>query len=157
MTTPLDDLLARLVDMQKAVVTGSDSVPAFIYTQETLPFWVNRVGAYRVIDTAMDLQTVVYSITMRLSLGYVTQGFNQEAEQMIHTWLPTVLLYFGQRRQLKRTSADSAVPFLNAEGGLITGGTADYNLQISGIGQSCFGIDFNIDVPMDLFTDQLIF
>jgi hypothetical protein len=153
--TPLDDVLARLVLMQKAVLPGSDAVPAFVYTQESFPFWLNRVGRYSVEDIAIDLQTVTYTILMRLVLGNVTSGFEVETEQLVHQWLPTVLLYFGQRRRLKRTNADSGVPFLDAKGALITDGTADYNLQVSGIGQSLFGIDFNIEVPMDLYTNQV--
>lgn len=157
MTTPLDDLLLRLTEMDKAVLSGADSVGVFFYTQESFPFFVHRVSRFSTEDIAIDLQTVTYTILKRLVLGPVTAGFEQEAEQQIHTWLPTILLYYGQRRQLKRTSADADVVFLNSKGALITGGQADYNLNVSGIGQICFGIDFEIEVPMDLYTDQLIF
>ena len=90
-------------------------------------------------------------------LSTTTEGFESEAERQIHAWLPVILQYFGQRRQLKRTSADAAVPYLHPRGAFITGGKADYGITISGIGQSMFGVSYTIDVPMWQDTNQVIF
>ena len=94
---------------------------------------------------------------MLLVFDSVTSGFENEAERKIHTWLPTVLLYFGQRRQLKRDDNDAPLTNLYPQGSLITGGRADYNLQNTGIGTNQFGVSFTIDVPMYQSTDQLIY
>lgn len=155
--TPLDYLLFRLTEMQEAAMPGSDASPVFFYAQEGYPFWVNKVARFATEDVAIDLQVVTYHIIMRCVLMPVTAGIEYEAERKIHTWVPPILSYFGQRRQLKRTSADTDVAFLDAKGALIVGGTPDYNMQVSGIGNLLFGVDFDIEVPMDEYTDQLIF
>lgn len=157
MTTHLDDLLARLVLMQQDVVPNSDAVPVFFYAQESPVYWVNRIGGYTVELESESIQIITYTITMRLILAVVTEGFEQEAERLIHAWLPVVLRYFGQRRQLKRTSADAPLAYLHPRGALITGGAADYDLQTSGIGATMFGIDFTLEVPMFQDTDPVIF
>ena len=157
MTTHLEDLLARLVLMQQAAMPGSDAVTVSLYTQEATPFWVNHVDGYAVELESENLQIITYTITMTLVLAATTEGFEQQAERQIHAWLPVILQYFGQRRQLKRTSADPALPYLHPRGAFITGGKADYGITISGIGQTMFGIDFRNDVPMWQATDQVIF
>jgi hypothetical protein len=157
MTTPLEDMLARLVLMQQAAMPGSDAVTVSLYTQEGTPYWTNHVDGFAVELESEQEQIITYTITMTLVLGATTEGFEQEAERRIHAWLPVILQYFGQRRQLKRTSADAAVPYLHPRGGFITGGKADSGIVISGIGQSMFGIDFRIDVPMWQDTNQVIF
>lgn len=157
MTTHLEDVLARLVLMQQAAMPGSDAVTVSFYTQEGTPYWVNHVDGYTVELESEQQQIITYTITMTLVLGTTTQGFEQESERQIHAWLPVILQYFGQRRQLKRTSADPAVPYLHPRGAFITGGKADYGITISGIGQSMFAIDFRIDVPTWQATDQVIF
>lgn len=157
MTTPLEDMLARVVLMQQAAMPGSDAVTVSFYTQEQAPYWTNRVDGFAVELDSEQEQIITYTITMTLNLSATTEGYEQEAERLIHAWLPAILQYFGQRRQLKRTSADPAVPYLHPRGSFITGGKANYGVQQSGIGQTMFGIDFTLDVPMWQNTDQLIF
>lgn len=136
---------------------GSDAAPVWFYAQEGYPFWVNKTARFSTEDVAEDLQVVTYNIIMRLVLRPVTSGIEYEAERNIHTWVPPILMYFGQRRQLKRTKADADVAFLDSKGALITGGTPDYNMEVSGVGNTLFGIDFEIEVPMDEYVDQVIF
>ena len=157
MTTELDTALARLTDMQKDVIPNSDAVPVAFYAQEAAPYWKNTVTGFSVELESETLQIVTWQITMTLVLAATTEGFEQEAERLIHAYAPLVLRYFGQRRQLKRTSADSAVPYLHPRGSFITAGKADYGSQQSGIGQSMFAVDFNIEVPLWQDTDQVIF
>lgn len=157
MTTPLEDLLTRLVLMQQAAMPGSDAVPVSVYTQEGTPYWVNHVDGFTVELESENLQIVTYTITMTQVLSATTEGFESEAERQIHAWLPVILQYFGQRRQLKRTSDDTAVPYLHPRGALITGGRADYGIVVSGIGQTMFGISYTVDIPMWQATDQVIF
>ena len=153
----LPAVLQRLCDMEKAVYPGSDAVPVHFYAQEATPYWTNRFDGFTITDTSIDYQSAIYRITATLVLASVTEGYDQQAETMIQTWLPVVLLYFGQRRQLKRTVADAALDFLGADGASITGGQADYGIPASTAGQSMFGIDFTFEIPMDLPTDQVIF
>ena len=155
--TDLDYLLFRLCQMQEAVVPNSDAAPVFFYAQEKSPFWVNRVGAFTIELESEEMQVVTYQVTMRLALNPVTSGIEFESERAIHTWLPTVTQYFGQRRQLKRTNADTGLDFLDPRGAVIVGGRADYDMVVSGSGNNLFGIDFTIEVPMLQYTNQLVF
>jgi hypothetical protein len=154
--TALDDMLLRLCDMEKDVVPGSDAVPAAFYSQEGQPFWTNDARNFEVQLVAEDLQVVTYHVTATLALGPVSAGFEQEAEQQTYQWIYTVPQYINQRRQLKRTSADSPVAYLDPRGAFCSGGTKRDDIA-SGIGQLMFGIDFNIDVPMWQETDQVVF
>ncbi len=157
MTTHLEDLLARLVLMQQAAMPGSDAVTVSLYSQESTPYWTNHVDGFAVELASEQQQIITYTITMTQVLSTTTEGYEQEAERQIHAWLPVILQYFGQRRQLKRTSADAAVPYLHPRGAFITGGKADYGITISGIGQTMFGISYTLDVPMWQDTNQVIF
>ena len=153
----IDYMLLRLCEMQEAVVPNSDAAPVFFYAQEGSPFWVNRVGNFNIELESEEIQVVTYSVTMRLVLRPVTAGIEFEAEREIHTWLSTVTQYFGQRRQLKRTNADTGLDFLDPRGAIITGGRADYDMSVSGAGNNLFGIDFIIEVPMLQYVSQVIF
>jgi hypothetical protein len=153
----LDSLLARLVDMQEDVVAGADAVPVSFYAQEQPVYWTNSITGFTVERVTENIDIITYRITMRLVLALVTEGFSTEAEQKMQLWLPYILSYFATRRQLKRTSADSAVPFLDPRGAVISGGAVRGDIQNSGIGQLMFGIDFSIEVPMYQQTEQVIF
>jgi hypothetical protein len=154
--TDLTNMLSRLVEMQKAAYSGSDAVPVSFYAQEATPYWTTRIDSALIEEESENLQIITYSINMRLVLASVTEGWDNEAEKLIATWLPTILLYFGQRRQLKRTSADTSPLNLDPRGSLITSANADYSMQNSGVGVTQFGIDFTIEVPMTQQTDQVI-
>lgn len=156
MPNDLENMVERLTEMQMAVVPNSDAVTVDFYAQESPLYWTNQIGSFTTELLSENIQIVTYTIRMRLVLATVTEGFEQEAEKLIQTWLPVVLSYFGKRRQLKRTSADAPVQGLDPRGSLIIGGTARHDIQNSGIGQLMHGIDFDIEVPMTFDTDQVI-
>lgn len=153
----LDSMLARLTDMQQDVVSGADAVAASFYAQETLPYWTNIVTGFTVELESEELHIITYQITMRLVLATTTEGFNTEAEQKLHLWLPSLIAYFARRRQLKRSASDTAVAYLHPRGAVITGGQVRADIQNSGIGQSMFGLDITAEVPMWQTTGQLVF
>lgn len=157
MPNDLEAMITRLTEMQEAVVTGSDAPGVSFYAQEQPKYWLTHIDGFTVELESENLQIITYRLTMTLVLASVTEGFKLEAERTIQTWTPVVLQYFGRRRQLKRTSADTAVTGLSPKGALITGGKANYGIVVSGIGQAMFGADFNIEVPMVQDTDQVIF
>jgi hypothetical protein len=155
--TPLDTLIERLALLEQAVVPGSDAALTGTYTQEGTPYWTNTVTGWTTETVSEDLQVITYRITMELVLGATTEGYEQQAERQVQKWIPTITQYFGKRRNLKRTSADAGVRYLDSRGAQITDGRVNYNLGQSGIGQSMFGIAFNIEVPMDQDTEQAVF
>lgn len=157
MPNDLEAMLTRLTDMQKAVVSGSDAVAVSYYAQEGTPYWTNTITGGAIELESEQLEVVTYSVNMRLVLAVVTEGVNNQAELSLQNQLPVVLAYFGQRRQLKRTSADSVVSGLDPRGAQITGFEVRDDIQNSGIGANMFGVDFNIEVPMIISTDQVVF
>ena len=157
MPNDLENMITRLTEMQEAVVSGADAPGVAFYAQEATKYWLTHIDGFTVRLESENIEVVTYRITMTLVLTTTTGGYEFEAERTIQTWTPVVLQYFGRRRQLKRTSADTAVTGLYHQGALITGGKANYGFVASGIGQTMFGIDFNIEVPMNYDTDQVIF
>ena len=157
MTTDLEDMLTRLTDMQKDVIPFSDAVPVATYAQEATDYWTNRITGFSVEEDSQDLQIITYTIDMTLVLATTTEGYELGGLKMPSTVIPTVLLYFGQRRQLKRTSADASVTNLYPRGAMITQGLVDEGAQQSGIGQQMVVATFTIAVPMYQQTNQVIF
>lgn len=147
----------RLTDMQKAVISGSDAVALSFYAQEGTPYWTNTITGGTIELESEQLEVVTYTVNMRLVLAVVTEGVNLQAELSLQTQLPVILAYFGQRRQLKRTVADAPLLGLDPRGAQITGFQVRDDIQNSGIGVLMFGIDFNIEIPMIISTDQLIY
>lgn len=153
----LDDMLARLVDMEKDVVSGSDGVPVTFYTQEALPYWTNAVGTFSVEQLAQDLQLISYQVKATLVLAKATEGFGTEAEEKAHALLPVILLYFGQRRTMKRNNTDPDVVNLYPRGLSVTGGAISDNIPSSGVGDTMFGCEVQLDIPMYQSIDQVVF
>jgi hypothetical protein len=153
----LDTLIERLALMEEAVVSGSDAALTGTYVQEGTPYWANSVTGWTTETVSEELQVITFQITAQLVLATTTEGFEQQAERQTQRWIPVVTQYFAQRRRLKRTSADAGVPFLHPRGAQIDGGKVDFNLGRTGTGQSMFGIDFNIEVPMYQQTPQVVF
>lgn len=156
MANDLEAMLTRLTEMQQAVYPGSDAVAISSYAQEGTPYWTNTVTGFTAELESEQLEVITYNITMLLVLAVTTEGVNDQAELSMQTWLPVILAYFGQRRQLKRTVTDAAVIGLDPRGAQITDGQVRGDVQSSGIGVYMFGLAFNIQVPMILSTDQLI-
>ena len=157
MANELEAMLTRLTDMQKAVLSGSDAVSVSFYAQEGTPYWTNTIIGGSIELESEQLEVVTYTVNMRLVLAVVTEGINNQAELGLQTQLPVILAYFGQRRQLKRTVADAALIGLDPRGAQITSFQVRDDIQNSGIGANMFGIDFNIEVPMIISTDQVVF
>jgi hypothetical protein len=154
--TDLDDAIARLVEMQEDVISGSDAVPFAFYAQESTRYWTNDVTDFRVEVESEELQRITYTVTMTCHGAEATEGYEGQPEESVQTLIPTVLQYFSKRRQLKRTNADSAVTNLDPRGAQITGGRVNRGLTDS-VGQRVFGIDFNLELPMFQDTEQSVF
>ena len=156
------DALDRLCLLEKDVFSTTqytglvDAVPVSVYTQEALPYWTNDTTGFRVELESQSVQIIRYQLLMTLVLSPVRSGFEDEAEEQILTYLPLVLQYMGQRRQMRRNQLDAAVDFLYPEGMLITGGRAERR-SVSGIGQIMNIIEFDAEIPMYQNTDQVVF
>ena len=152
----LDDALARVCEMQMAVVSGSDAVPFVFYAQEATKWWTNDITDFSVQEVSETLHLITYSVTMTYHGAEATEGYVGQPEQSVQTLIPTVVTYFNKRRQLKRTNTDSPVTNLDPRGAVVTGGRVDRNLTDS-VGQRLFGIDFRLELPMFIDTEQSVF
>ena len=152
----LDDALARLCEMQKDVISGSDAVPFAFYAQEATRWWTNDITTFMVEEVAETLQRITYTIRMTYHGSEATEGFEGQAEQQVQSLVPTVLQYFGKRRQMKRTNDDPPVANLDPRGVVITGGTVNRRLS-DGAGQRQFGIDFDLELPIFADMEQSVF
>lgn len=99
MAVDIQALLQRVSDLQKAAL-NFDSVPFFIYTQGTLPYWTNRVGPITVGGDSEDFDLHTYDILMRLIIGHVTEGVQGERESDLYSYIPRIIDYFNSRALL---------------------------------------------------------
>ena len=154
--TAFDDMLLRLCDMEKVAIPGSDAVPGEVYTQEAPNYWTNAVGDFQVQADSEELAIVVYGITMTYYGAEITEGYEMQPERSVQTLIHPVVQYFLQRRQLKRTSADAPLSYLHPSGAMINNGRVRRDLM-SGAGQQRVGLEFVLQVPLYMDTNQLVF
>src|SRR5689334_15613825 len=108
MTNPLTDALNRLVNIQKELTSileppqniALDAVPYGFYTQESFPYWTNRVLSYHESSDSQEFFVYEYRIQMRFIRGYVTEGELGGIETRLYTDIPNISDYFAARNRL---------------------------------------------------------
>lgn len=99
----INALLARVVLLEKAALAAlatpktADAVPYFFHTQETFPYFTNRVSGIVVEGDSEDFDVDTYQVTMRLVVGHVTEGYIGEPESNLYTYIPQIQTYFNER------------------------------------------------------------
>jgi len=150
MTTYLEDALLRIVAMEKEVIPGCDAVPYFIYTQESYPYWTNRVGAIATSTDSEDEAKRVYQIIMRLVIGHRTEGYTGELEVTLQsTYIPQILTYFSQRLRLQCVAFPDIMRYIAPEGAFIPNATGLAVLAVGGIGVEEIGAEFSLELPIE--------
>lgn len=107
--TTLDytNLLNRVVALQKEALLSlstpvtADAVPYFIHTQEFFPYFTNRVGSDQITYDSEDYDDDEITVTMRLIIGHVTQGYVGEPEANLYAYIPVIKTYFNARENLQ--------------------------------------------------------
>lgn len=153
----LELVFQRLADMCEDVLAASDAVPVSAYTQESGPYWIIKIDAFNIETESENLEIITWQLSLELILATNTEGWDQEAEKRLQAIIPTVLQYFGRRRQLKRNISDPGLTGLYPRGAQITAGQTNNGSLASGIGQGMITVSFSIDVPMYLETDQVVY
>lgn len=162
MTTYLEEALDRMVDMQKACLTTDiaagkaiSAVPRFFHTQEIFPYWVNAIGQVLVRPSSEDYETRVHNFTMRLVLGYITEGFVGENEEKLAVYIPEVLNYFAARPMLTSPNYPTSATCIwidESLGGFGAQITECSGLQVAvnaGINAQAVFCDFTLVVPFN--------
>jgi hypothetical protein len=103
----LNAYLTQICLLQQSSIEGSDAVPYFWYSQDTMPYWVNRIGAVDPQLLATDENEQVYHITMRLVIAHLVQGYDGEPELLLGQYIDDVLTYFASRPRLMLNAEDS--------------------------------------------------
>lgn len=159
MSSDLELLLSRQCEMEKAALVATypeiDAFPVAFWTSERLPYWTNRIVHVGVEWEGQEEITYRYTLAGLLVLAHFTEGVQLEAEGKIAVVLPLVLDYFANRRQWKRTQADSELVDLDALGGEITGADTLYS-ENSGIGVNQFGIVFTFEIGFTYQVNQIV-
>lgn len=161
-STILADGLARLVAIQQEMTTilepsvtvPLDAVPYGFYSQESFPYWTNRVLGYRERSDSQEFFVYTYRIQMRFIRGYVTEGELGGVETRLYTDIPNISNYFAARIRLQSATYAAPLPDLAPEGFYITDMIALPSLQSDGIGQSVIGAEFVGEMPLEIQIQQ---
>lgn len=156
MTTYLSDGLARIVAMQKEIITTSDAKPFFFYAQESFPYWTNRVGNVSVELQSQDFYIYTHHIVMRLVIGHKTEGYTGDLEQTLQTtYIPQTLEYFAGRIRLQSASYPGIMTDIDPRGAIMLNCTGLATFQDGGIGVEQIGSEFTLEMPIQRYIEQV--
>jgi hypothetical protein len=111
------DVFARVVAMEAACVPNSIAADyaSFDYPAGERLFWTNRLDPITAPVTqgkGVDEYLFTIPIVMRLHSGWITQGLPGALEVALQTvHIPTVLVYFHERRDLVYKAAQAPLIF----------------------------------------------
>lgn len=162
MSNPLTDGLARLVAIEKELTSileppGNvpvDAVAYGFYTQESFPYWTNRVLSFREESDSQEFFIYTYRIQMRFIRGWVTEGEDGGIETRLYTDIPNIANYLAARIRLQSATYQSPLTDLAPKGFYITDMTALPSLQSDGIGQQAIGAEFIGEMPLEIQIQQ---
>ena len=151
MSVDLTTTLSRVTTLEVAALNAlstavpSDAVTYFFYTQESFPYWTNRVGNMGTWNPDTDEEDYPeYSILMRLVIDHLTANYTGQNEANLKTWIPQVKTYFSQHRWLITSASDSKI------NGLIEARIATCTgfriLQSVGLSEVQVGCEFDLRV-----------
>lgn len=147
-------LMARIVVNEKAALAAlsptvvADAVPRFWHTQESFPYFTNRLGSLSVDFDSEDIDLVTQDVTMRLVIGHLTSGYVGENDDKLQLWLPQLHEYFNEREGLQ--SATYLTRLTNLTRARIVSGTGYIvfvNSPIGGVAQ--VGAELTIRCELD--------
>ena len=153
-------LMARIVVNEKAALAAlsptvvADAVPRFWHTQESFPYFTNRLGPLTVDYDSEDLDLVTQDVTMRLVIGHLTSGYAGENDDRLQLWLPQLHEYFNEREGLQ--SATYPIHMTNLTRARIvssTGYTVFVNSATGGVSQ--VGAELTIRCELDHAIEQI--
>ena len=121
----INDALDRIVLMQQAAITKPDGNAPEAYDHpfvkaSSYPYWLNWLGLVSVEVESNTAETRYHDFTMRLVMGHIVEDYQGARPELLNDYVAQVLDYFNARPLLKRTWADTAVPYLAPEMAFIT-------------------------------------
>lgn len=158
MTTTIDynNLLARCVAIQKEALASisvtADAKPYFLHTQESFPYFTNRIGGDEIGSDSHDFDRDTITVIMRLVIGHATEGYVGEPETNLYTWIPVIKEYFNERELLQSATFTTAMTSLIES--RITGHNGFRVFQNAGISANQVGTEFTLTCEFDESIDQ---
>lgn len=158
----LDDIMHRLPVLQRAALAAigveCDAVRFWPHQQESFPYWTNRIDSMSIeTDIADDIDVHRYQITMSLVMGHLLEGYKGEPTERAYVWIPAVLNYFRQHRDLVDGAEYSAAPddLWDEQGGAVITGIPNGTrpIQNAGIEGAQIAVLFTLDVPLVWLID----
>jgi len=143
----------RVMEMQRRCIPESKTaVPYALYVQNSLPYWTNTPGEMPQPEGPADVTAFTITVAMRLVIDHVTSGYQGTNQKLVWLYLPAVLRYFRQYRDLIDQPGLAYVPYLAPKGCQIT---APRGLSLFVTGETDatpkqLGLEFPLTVPLML-------
>lgn len=130
----------------------ADAKPYFIHTQESFPYFTNRIGGDDIGSDSHDFDRDEITVVMRLVIGHTTEGYVGEPETNLYTYIPKVKEYFNERELLQ--SAAYPVAMISLLDARITGHNGFRIFQNTGLSANQVGTEFTLTCNFDESIDQ---
>lgn len=105
MATYLTELIDRAVAMQieamASISVTVDAKPMFWHTQESFPYFTNRIADNPISDDGSQDEDLNQPILiMRFVVAHITAGYKGEKERNLYEWLPVIKTWFNEHMWL---------------------------------------------------------
>ncbi len=123
----LDGAMDRIVELEIEALAAlsptvaCDAKPYFYHTQESFPYWTNRVGPLSFEDNEEDFDEPTYTVISRLVIAHVTNDYKGENEDKLKLWIPQFVTYFHARPWLGTALAAGSNDHTNGKSGTLAG------------------------------------
>lgn len=157
MASILSQAMDRIADMEKEALTTLtsgkvDAVSFYPYQQSALPYFYNWLnGDTLLIEEPVggeDVVTFQYTVTMRLVIAHLTEGYLGEWQSNAYEFIPAIITFFLQNPFLTSTTFSTELDFIDPNGVIITGTTGLRVFQNTGLNVRQGGVDFTLNLPI---------
>jgi hypothetical protein len=103
MAVLLEDAVAeiypRILRMEELVVPDTYASPEWIYQQQKVPYWINRISGL----TSPEVRKWDIEVTMRLILSHISQANAGSVTPQVDSWkfIPRIMDYFYTNKLLE--------------------------------------------------------
>lgn len=152
-TVGYDELLARIVAIEKELIPTCDAKPYALHAQEEYPYWTNGIEGIETTSNSQDLDVFVVTVNAFLIVASATAGYDGTPERLLRGYLGTVISGFNSREYgLQSAAYPAAMTHLTrARVGSVRALVITEN---DGIGANQVGAIFPIVCEFEVFLEQ---
>ncbi len=106
-TINLNETLDRIVLIEKEALAAliptvtAKAVPRFFHTEESFPYWTNRIASSVFGDAGEELDEDNYTLVARLVIAHITSGYKGQPENSLYIYVPQFKTYLHAREGLQ--------------------------------------------------------